>query len=117
MSCYLKFDPLDQPTQLSKVGNWVITFIDPAQQSTQTQLAITYVIPRQANQDIHIRHIAIENTPDENIWRVIRVDAFNGLFNQELVLDPTQSTSQKLIQQILIEFAKYDVNISLISAA
>ena len=43
---YIQFHPTDNPTHLSKVGNWIITFIsDPDAQNTQ--LAITNVIPRQ----------------------------------------------------------------------
>lgn len=32
MQHYLEFDAFDNPMQLSKVGNWVITFLSPAEE-------------------------------------------------------------------------------------
>lgn len=114
MAFYLEFDPLDQPTQLSKVGNWIITFLSAPNDLTQTQLAITQVIPRQANYDTQIRRLMIQNTKQENLWEIIKVEAFNGLLNQEYDLDLTQKINQELIHHFLKEFEKYDVNIQFI---
>ena len=41
MSHYLEFDAFDNPMQLSKVGNWVITFLSPVEELQFVQLAIT----------------------------------------------------------------------------
>ena len=41
-----EFDEFDNPMHLSKVGNWVFTFLSPQNQLDHIQLAMTNVIPR-----------------------------------------------------------------------
>ncbi|ALH95616.1 hypothetical protein [Acinetobacter equi] len=111
---YLKFEPFDQPTQLSKVGNWVITFVSTKDDLTHI-LAITHVIPRQADQEIQIRRLVIQATNTENCWEILNIEAFNGILNQEVILNLQEEKTQQLILEILKEFNKYDVSIQLIS--
>ncbi|WOE31684.1 MULTISPECIES: hypothetical protein [unclassified Acinetobacter] len=115
MNLYLEFNPFDHPTQLSKVGHWVITF-HHFNIASNTQLAISYVLPRQADQDIQIRRLIIESTQQEIRWKIIQIDAFNGKLNQEVQLDITSPLTRPLIQGILQDFQKYDVNIEIIAS-
>ncbi len=108
---FLKFDELDNPMQLSKIGNWVITFIH---HDLPVQLAITHVIPRQVHHDLEIRKITIEQVERANTWKIIKIEAFNGQLNQEVELSIAEINTQNLIQKILLELAKYDVHVELI---
>ena len=112
---YLEFMPLDKPTQLSKVGNWVITFLSSTDDAVH-MLAITNVIPRQVNQEIQIRRLIIQETQIEHQWEVLKAEAFNGQLNKELTLNLQDNSTQNLIFNILKEFDKYDVSIHLISS-
>lgn len=66
---YIQFHPSDNPTRLSKVGNWVITFISD-HNAENTQLAITNVIPRQIQNELQVRKFIIENNQDAQIWSI-----------------------------------------------
>ena len=58
---FFAFDAYDNPMQLSKVGNWVITFLSPKDQESQIQLAITNLLPRQIS--AHLQPTRTENSP------------------------------------------------------
>ena len=110
---YIQFHPTDNPTHLSKVGNWVITFIsDPDAQNTQ--LAITNVIPRQIQNELQVRKFIIENTQENQIWSIQEIECFDSALNQSLKLDLRSAQSEQFIQQLLAEFRRYDVEVSYI---
>lgn len=73
---FLEFDAYDNPMQLSKVGNWVITFLSPKDQEHQIQLAITNVLPRQISAQLQPRRIVIQQS----------ADAQHGKFSKLIVL-------------------------------
>ncbi|MBD8009173.1 MULTISPECIES: hypothetical protein [Acinetobacter] len=113
MSCYLEFDAFDNPMQLSKVGNWVITFLSPAEELQLVQLAITYVLPRQMCDNLQPRRVLIEKSPLEHHWLIQAIECFDSTTRQEISLTPEHPTAQRTLMQILQEFEKYDVNILL----
>jgi hypothetical protein len=113
MPHYLVFDDFDNPMYLKKVGNWVLTFLNSDSVDQRTRLAITYVLPRSVNQGIEIRRVVIEQTDLEHHWLIQNIDAFNGVHNQEIVLELDTPTTLTLLGRILKEFEKYDVCIQL----
>ncbi|WP_180108535.1 hypothetical protein [Acinetobacter sp. YH12147] len=111
---YLQFEPFDNPMQLSKVGNWVITFLSPKDELKQIQLAITHVIPRQASAQLQPRRIIIHSTEHEQRWLIQAIECFDSTRNQEIILNAADETAQQMLRSILQEFHKYDVDVSLI---
>lgn len=111
-----EFDEFDNPMHLSKVGNWVFTFLSPQQQIEHIQLAITNVIPRQVNTELQTRRLIIEHN-HQNLWNIMQLECFDGL-NQKEILMPLQNLQvNNIFQDIIHEFAKYDVEIKLHSIA
>lgn len=111
---YLQFEPFDNPMQLSKVGNWVITFLSPKDELKQIQLAITHVIPRQVSAQLQPRRIIIHSTEHEQHWLIQAIECFDSTRNQEIILNAADETAQQMLRSILQEFHKYDVDVSLI---
>ncbi|MEQ1411410.1 hypothetical protein [Acinetobacter indicus] len=111
---YLQFEPFDNPMQLSKVGNWVITFLSPKDELKQIQLAITHVIPRQVSAQLQPRSIIIHSTEHEQRWLIQAIECFDSTRNQEIILNAADETAQQMLRSILQEFHKYDVDVSLI---
>ncbi|ATO20038.1 hypothetical protein BS636_10410 [Acinetobacter sp. LoGeW2-3] len=112
MQHYLEFDAFDNPMQLSKVGNWVITFISAADDD-HIQLAITYVLPRQISDALQPRRVLIEKTFHEHQWLIQTIECFDSQSNQEVQIAPSDELGQQTLQQILEEFGRYDVNVTL----
>lgn len=115
MAYLFEFDPFDQPTQLSKVGNWVITFLSPADELVNIQLAITYVLPRQANDQLQARRIIINSTAHEQRWLIQHIECFDSANNAELNLFADDAKAQQILDRLVHEFARYDVNLRLIA--
>ena len=109
----LKFDAFDNPMHLSKVGNWVITFLS-ARDATLTELAITSVIPRQQVDQLQPRRLHVIETSQEGVWKILALDCYdpNSQTDLPMMLDDPQATV--VYQQLISEFAKYDVHVELI---
>lgn len=116
MSHYFVFDAFDNPVHLSKVGNWVITFLSPKDQLDAIQLAITYVLPRQISDALQPRRVIINSTENTEHWQIASIDCYDSTTQQEVTLSSEDEIAQQALQQIMQEFAKYDVNVSLIKA-
>lgn len=114
MSYCLVFDEFDNPTYLKKVGNWVITFDTHQTHAEQTRLALTSVLPRSVDSGLQIRRIIIQQHSIENHWIIQLIEAFDSEQNQEITLSLEDPNTQTSIQQILAEFARYDVCIQLL---
>lgn len=113
MPHYLVFDDFDNPMYLKKVGNWVLTFLNSDHADQNTLLAITYVLPRSVNQAIEVRRVVIEQADLENHWLIKNIEAFDGVHNQEILLEVNTATTLALLEHMLKEFEKYDVCIQL----
>jgi len=111
---FLEFDAYDNPMQLSKVGNWVITFLSPKDQEHQVQLAITNVLPRQISAQLQPRRIVIQQSADAQQWQIQQIDCFDSQTNQEISFQARDTIGQTVIQRVIQEFDKYDVSIQLI---
>lgn len=109
----LEFDSFDNPMQLSKVGNWIFTFLSPREAMPDVQLAITNVMPRQISDELQPRKVVIHNTAEENIWLIEQVECFNSQTNQEVIFPAQAEESQMVIQTIISEFERYDVILKL----
>lgn len=106
----IQFHPADHPTHLSKVGNWVITFLT-AQNDDMTQLAITNVIPRQVQDALQARKFIIEDTQIPEIWTIKSIECFDALNNHSFDLDLNSDQALLFIKQLLSEFKRYDVDV------
>ena len=106
----LHFSTFDNPTQLSKIGNWVITFLNTAENSP-TQLAISNVIARQISNDLQLRTLHIQQTEQELVWQVLKLEYFDSAHAQMFEADLNTDLTQNFIQQLMHEFARYDVEL------
>lgn len=109
MSYFLEFDAFDNPMQLSKVGNWIITFLSPKDDVNQIQLAITHVLPRQMTDQLQPRRLIMHNGAVENHWEIECIECFDSHLNKEIEFSPEDAQAQSVIQLILKEFERYDV--------
>lgn len=110
MSHYIEFDTDDNPRYLSKLGNWVITFLTPTLVSC-TQLAISFVIPTQHHNHLRVRRFIIQNTDNDQIWQVIEIEYDDHSSKQKLNLELESALLPQFIQQLQNEFQRYDVEI------
>lgn len=108
---FFRFSADDDPTQLSKVGNWVITFLDSAE-NTPIRLAITHVIPRQVSNDLQLRSLYIQRAEHQYEWQIIKLEYFDSRTQQMLEADLDTTLAHKFVQQLIGEFARYDVELS-----
>lgn len=110
---FLVFDDFDNPMHLSKVGNWIITFVSPRDQLTDIVLAITYVLPRQISEALQPRRVLIQQTENMTHWKIQHIECYDSQSQQELILDTENPVTQKTLELILQEFSKYDVDVTL----
>lgn len=108
---YIQFHPADDPKHLSKVGNWVITFLS-SPDADKTQLAITNVIPRRILDHLQARRFVIENTNDSQTWCVQAIECFDSAINHTFELNLDSQQAEQFIQQLLLEFGRYDVEVT-----
>ena len=107
------FAPYDNPMHLSKVGNWVITFVSDVQ-AVQTTLALTYVIPRQQLEEIQPRRVLIQQSlTQEHLWTIQSIEYYNANTQQDHLLDLDSTLTEKILKEILQEFQKYDVEMTI----
>jgi hypothetical protein len=116
MRNYLIFDAFDNPMHLSKVGNWVITFLSPKEELQDIQLAITYVLPRHVSDDLQPRRVIIQSKENREQWLVEHIEYYNSQNRQEITVSSNDPVAQQALKQIIQEFAKYDVNVTLMQA-
>lgn len=116
MYSYLVFDAFDNPMHLSKVGNWIITFLSPKEELQQIQLAITYVLPRQISAQLQPRRVIIHSVNNHEKWRVESIECYDSQTLKEHNISSDDPIGQQALQQIIQEFAKYDVDVNLIQA-
>lgn len=110
---FLIFDEYDNPMQLSKVGNWVITFLSPKEQLDQIELAITSVVPRHAQTGLQPYRIHLHQTESMQKWQIGTIECYDADQHTERVLAPEHPHYLSVIDQVVFEFKKYDVEIEL----
>jgi hypothetical protein len=115
MSLYqiLEFNPLDNPMQLSKIGNWLITYVSPKEELDNIQLAITYVLPRQISDQLQPRRVIIHKLESAYKWHVEQIECYDSSTQQEILIQDDETTWNMILEQICREFHKYDVDVSL----
>lgn len=115
MSAHFVFAPFDNPMHLSKVGNWVITFISP-QNATHVELAITNVIPRQNQAVLQPRRLVMTQSTQEHAWKILSLECYDPLGQTDRCVDLNATEASVVYQQVIAEFEKYDVDIQLIQS-
>lgn len=113
MSAHFVFAPFDNPMHLSKVGNWVITFLSP-QTSPNVELAITNVIPRQNHALLQPRRLVMTQSTQEHAWKILSLECYDHLCQTDRHVTLDTKEANMVYQQIMTEFEKYDVDIQLI---
>lgn len=111
----LEFDPLDNPMHLKKVGNWVLTFLSSPEQIDHIQLAITNVVPRQADGSVQARRIVIEQSKQEHQWTINHIECFDSESNKEIIVQASENLGAEIIHNLQNEFRKYDVEVLFIA--
>ena len=111
---YLEFHPADHPVYLKKIGNWVITFLSPREDLTHIQLAITSVLPRQVSENLQPVRIIINQTEIENRWLIQQIICYNSGQGKDELFSCSDAIGIKVIENLIEEFNKYDVELSLI---
>lgn len=111
---YLEFDTFDNPMHLSKVGNWVFTFISPKEELEKIELAMTNVIPRHLSEMLQPRRIIIAKTEHAQRWLIKEIECYDSTQLREVSIQADDTFAQTALHGILQEFAKYDVNVAFI---
>lgn len=111
---YLEFHPADNPMHLKKVGNWVLTFLSPKENLNHIQLAITSVLPRQVSENLQPLRVIIDQTEVENRWAIQQIICYNSTQGKDEIFSCDDGIGIKVIENIIQEFNKYDVELSLI---
>ena len=109
----LKFDAFDNPMHLSKVGNWVITFLS-TRDAEHTELAITSVIPRQNVAILQPRRIHIVETSIEGIWDIQALECYDQATQCDVSMALDDPRTTIVYEQLITEFQKYDVVVELL---
>lgn len=112
MQYLLTFNEFDNPMHLSKVGNWVITYISPQGQLENIQLAITYVLPREANEQLQPRRIVIKQTSEPDQWQIQHIECYNSIQQSDVVVENHPDLVELIIENLIFEFKKYDVEVT-----
>lgn len=111
---YLDFHPADNPMYLKKLGNWVIIFINAPDEVTNIQLAITSVLPRQLSDNLQPSRIIIHQTALDNRWLIQQIECYSSLDGKDKLLSCHDKIGKQVIQSLIQEFNKYDVELSLV---
>ncbi|WP_374573981.1 hypothetical protein [Acinetobacter sp.] len=112
MQYFLEFDPLDNPMHLSKVGNWIITFLSPKEELTHIQLAIAHVLPRQICDYLQPRRLIMRSGPAAHHWEIESIECFDSSLKQDIMLQPENAQAQQVIHTILQDFERYGVSVN-----
>ena len=111
---YLDFHPADNPMYLKKLGNWVITFLSSQDEVANIQLAITSVLPRQLSDNLQPSRIIIHQTECDNRWLIQQIECYNSLDGKDKLLSCHDKVGKQVIQNLIQEFNKYDVEVNLL---
>ena len=111
---YLEFDAADNPRYLKKVGNWVLTFLNSRDELANIQLAMTSVLPRQVGENLQPLRIIIEQTEIESRWLIQQIECYDSTQAKDEKFSCNDEIGIKVIQSIIQEFKKYDVDIDLL---
>ena len=111
---YLEFHPADNPMHLKKVGNWVLTFLSPKENLNHIQLAITSVLPRQVSDNLQPLRVIIDQTDVENRWSIQQIICYDSTQGKDEIFNCDDEVGSKVIANLMQEFNKYDVELSLI---
>lgn len=114
MQHYLEFDIFDNPMHLSKVGNWVITFLSDKDELEHIKLALTNVIPRHVSDKTQARRITLETTTHEQRWLITAIECYDSHHRSDFILDSNDPMVQTVLNIIIQEFLKYDVYIQIL---
>ncbi|CAB1211890.1 hypothetical protein SFB21_0973 [Acinetobacter bouvetii] len=111
---YLEFHPADNPVYLKKVGNWVLTFLSPQDEKSDVQLAITSVLPRQVSENLQPIRVVIQQSEIENRWLIQQIVCYDSFQGKDEILNCADEMGIKVIQSIIQEFEKYDVEVNFV---
>ena len=110
---FIEFDPADNPMQLSKVGNWVFTYLSPQEEFVNIQLALTSVLPRQINEYLQPRRIAIAKTEMDNRWSIDSIECYDSSTGKDVFFTAEDKMGQLVLEKLIYEFDKYDIPLTL----
>ena len=111
---YLNFHTADNTMYLKKLGNWVITFLSSQDEVANIQLAITSVLPRQLSDNLQPSRIIIHQTERDNRWLIQQIECYNSLDGKDKLLSCHDKVGKQVIQNLIQEFNKYDVEVNLL---
>ena len=111
---FLRFSACDNPMQLNKIGNWVITFRDITE-CMPIQLAITHVIPPQISDHLQLRSLYLQQMQNSLDWQMIQLEYTENTQAKIISSDFNSSLTLNFIKQLIHEFKRYDVELSYFS--
>ncbi|UDM37400.1 hypothetical protein LIS44_09720 [Acinetobacter haemolyticus] len=88
--------------------------MSPREDLTHIQLAITSVLPRQVSENLQPVRIIIDQTEIENRWLIQQIICYNSAQGKDEILSCSDAIGIKVIENLIEEFNKYDVELSLI---
>lgn len=111
MAHILSFDPADNPMQLSKIGNWLFTYLSPVDEHLNIVLAITSVLPHQISHGLQPQRMIITGQTGTLEWNIQQIEFFDNTLSEIQIYHLDDEVSTKFIQQFIQDCYKYDVEI------
>ena len=111
MTHFLVFQPADNPMQLSKIGNWLFTYLSPIEEKLHIVLAITSVLPHQLSHGLQPQRMIITGQAKNLEWEIQHIEFFDNIKSKTQIYPLTDIASTQFIQQFIDDCAKYDVDI------
>lgn len=110
----IEFDESDNPMHLSKIGNWLITYLSAKEEQDNIQLAISYVLPRQISDNLQPRRIIIHKSDaSSHQWHIDQIECYDSASQKEMFIEPDNILWQDILQNLIKEFRRYDVDATL----
>lgn len=112
MAHVLVFHPADNPMQLSKIGNWLFTYLSPATETTDILLAITSVLPHQLSHGLQPQRMTISGQAGGFEWTIQQIEFFDNTTSTAQSYPVDDVIAFQFIQQFVQDCQKYDVEVT-----
>ena len=92
----------------------MLTFLSPQDEKSDVQLAITSVLPRQVSENLQPIRVVIQQSEIENRWLIQQIVCYDSFQGKDEILNCADEMGIKVIQSIIQEFEKYDVEVNFV---
>ncbi|WP_273777057.1 hypothetical protein [Acinetobacter sp. GSS19] len=114
---FIKFDPADNPMQLSKIGNWVMTYLSPEDELVNIRLAFTTILPQHISEHLQPLRICIAKAEADNHWQIENIECYDSQQGKDVHFHADDAMGQLVLDKLFHEFDHYDIPLTLIRSS